>query len=380
MMRRFKIPFLVAALLALTAAVVLTRRALRDGGSGAAAAARPAEALPEMKTAKAKVEPMVRTIELPGTVEPVRVARLASPAEGPVEDLSIREGDRVGAHQRLLRIGRGRGARARLASDREELRKARDELDRVHRLVDARAVPGEWLDKARADHERARAQAEAGEESAGDYDVRAPWSGLVSRVLVSDGNYVAPRTVLVEMFDPHTLVVRIALPEAFALGLSEKAAAHVTLDAVPGRQFKGELARLYPDLDRKLRTRVAELVLQGAPPLVPGAFARVQLAVESIPDALVVPASAVISLDEGARAVFVVDSGRAVRRRIETGLDDGRRVQLRSGVRPGEEVVVAGQAKLEDGRPVRVKPPDVAAGVREVAVPPQKQIAESRAP
>jgi membrane fusion protein (multidrug efflux system) len=332
MMRRFKIPFLVAALLALTAAVVLARRALRDGGSGAAAAARPAEALPEVKTAKAKVEPMVRTIELPGTVEPVRVARLASPAEGPVEDLSIREGDRVGAHQRLLRIGRGRGARARLASDREELRKARDELDRVHRLVDAGAVPGEWLDKARADHERARAQAEAGEESAGDYDVRVPWSGLVSRVLVS------------------------------------------------GRQFKGELARLYPDLDRKLRTRVAELVLQGAPPLVPGAFARVQLAVESIPDALVVPASAVISLDEGARAVFVVDSGRAVRRRIETGLDDGRRVQLRSGVRPGEEVVVAGQAKLEDGRPVRVKPPDVAAGVREVAVPPQKQIAESRAP
>jgi multidrug efflux pump subunit AcrA (membrane-fusion protein) len=94
----------------------------------------------------------------------------------------------------------------------------------------------------------------------------------------------------------------------------------------------------------------------------------------------VVPASAVISLDEGARAVFVVDSGRAVRRRIETGLDDGRRVQLRSGVRPGEEVVVAGQAKLEDGRLVRVKPPDVAAGVREVAAPPQKQIAESRAP
>lgn len=380
MTARLKILLVVVAVVVIAGAAVLVRKNLRTGAP-AMPTVSAAEPSPEVKTAKAGVRPIARTIELPGIVEPVRLARIASAAEGPVEALYVREGDRVEAGQRLLRIGRGRGARARLASDREELRKVEDELERVRRLVDAGAVPGDWLDKARADHERARAQVEAGEESTGDYGVRAPWTGVVSRVLVSEGNFVAARTVLIEIFDPGTLVVRISLPEAFALRIEQGARARVTLDALGGGEIVAKLTRLYPDLDRRLRTRVAELVLEGAPRLAPGASARVQLAVESVANGVVIPSSAIVGTAGGGRTVFVVEGGKARRRDVETGIEDGSLVQVRLGVSPGDEVVVAGAAKLKDGVAVRAKLlPAAPAPERDPVPTASRQGAEGRAP
>jgi len=289
----------------------------------------------EVRVAKAKTDTIRRVRELAATVEPTRMARLASPAEGPVDRLLVREGDHVKSGQLLVVIGRNRTTRAKLLSDREELRRLQDEFERVERLVAKGAVAGEMLDKARADLERAKAVVEAGEEVTADFQIRAPWAGVVSQVLVEEGNYVAPRAVLLEIFDPASLVARIALPEAIALKVQRGAEARVRFDALPDEEAVGTVTRLYPELDRKLRMRIAEIGLDDPKTLAPGMFARVRLTVETVPAAVVVPAAAVFTTPKQAQALFVVEGEVAHLRFVEVGIEDqGRRD--RGDLRPAE--------------------------------------------
>lgn len=355
MTRRARLLWNGAVLLAVVAAVAGVYLLWRGQPVAGDRSKQTARAVPEVRVVTARRGEVSRRLELAGTVEPTRLAQLASPAEGPIQTLLVREGDRVRAGQLVLVIGRDRPARARLASDQEELRKARDELHRVERLVKRGAVPGELLDKARADLERATASATAGGVSVADFRVSAPWPGIVSRLMVREGNYVPPRTPLVELFDPKSLVVRIALPETAALSVSPEAAAQVRFDALPGRSFAARIARLYPELDRRLRTRTAEIVVESPPPLAPGMFARVSLILEVARDVVVVPATAVVTTSKQEQALFVVE-GEVARLRVgKVGIEDGARVQVLSGVAAGERVVVGGQQKLKDGARVRIR-------------------------
>ena len=314
---------------------------------------------PQKKTPLVAVETaqkggMVRTLDLTGTVEPDRVAQLASPAEGPVLNLRVREGDPVNAGDVLLTIGRKTGVDALIASLREELKKEEDNLRRTQQLVEKDALPGEQLDLARAGFEKVRAQFVKAEEMSRDYSISAPWGGTVSRLMVKEGDFVAPRTALVEVYDPASLVVRSAVPEKHAAKLHKDMTAEIQLDAYPNTPFSGRVVRLYPYLDERMRTRTIETRPAEEVDLLPGMFARVRLVLESVPDALTVPAQAVVVTPSGASTVFVVVEGKAIRRTVRPGDEDGGRIQILSGLDPGDRVIVSGQEKLQDGAEVRM--------------------------
>ena len=231
-----------------------------------------------------------------------------------------------------------------------------DEFERTERLVTKGAVPGELLDKAKADLERAKSLVEAGEETVSDYQVRAPWPGVVSQVLVQEGNYVSPRAILIEVFDPTSLVLRIALPESVSAVVRRGAEAQVRFDAFPAREVPGTVTRVFPDVDRRLRTRIAGLEVEDpGGTLSPGMFARVRLAVATVREAVVVPAAAVVTTAKLEKAFYVVAEGVVHLRLGQVGIEEGNRVQVLSGLSAGEQVVVAGQQKLKDGARVQVK-------------------------
>jgi multidrug efflux pump subunit AcrA (membrane-fusion protein) len=71
-------------------------------------------------------------------------------------------------------------------------------------------------------------------------------------------------------------------------------------------------------------------------------------------DTVVVPSEAVIVTPKGFRVAYVVQDGKAVQRKISTGIEGGGKVQVLSGIKPGEQLVVAGNEKLKDGVEVRL--------------------------
>lgn len=314
-----------------------------------------AKALPVVMTETVNPAAISKTLDLTGSVAASRVARVASPSEGPVLNCRVREGDKVKRGEQILSIGRNKAAQAQVAASQAALQEQEQEWKRTEQLVRSGAIPGAQVDTVRARFENAKAQLAKAREGAGDYSVEAPWDGIVSKVMVKDGDYVAPRAALVEMFDPGSLVIRFAVPEAQATDVRENMLVSTQLDAHPGRVFQGKINRVYPELDTRMRARTVEAVLSEPVSLIPGMFARLQILTKDIPDAITVPSEAVIVMPKGDRQAFVVQDGKAFRRKVDTSIEDAGRIQILKGIQAGDQVIVAGNEKLKDGAEVQVR-------------------------
>ena len=262
-----------------------------------------------------------------GSVEPIRVARLASPAEGPLVVCNVREGDYVATGDLVARVGRSRTAEAALGAAREELQRRRADFTRVERLVASGALPGESLDSARSGLKQAEAQMAAMETGHDDYAITAQSSGIVSKVWTSTGDYVAPRTPLVELFDP---------------------------DAYPDRTFNATISRLFPTLDPATRTATAEATLTEEVRLWRGLFARITLPIRSVTATPILPHEALLILPDKSEVVYVVKEQQVELRPVTIALDNGTHLAVAEGVKAGESVVVRGHETLRSGLTVRL--------------------------
>ena len=204
--------------------------------------------------------------------------------------------------------------------------------------------------------------------------IAAPFDGRITRVHIRRGDLAAPRSPLIEMYAPASLVVRFCVPEAYAAAVRPGLRLEAALDALPGRTLAGEVVRAYPQLDSTLRTRTVEAKLAQTAELMPHQFARLTLELGSANEAVIIPAEAVTETPQGERIVFVVEAGKAARRKVALGIEEKQSVQVVKGVAPGEQVVVKGNENLKDGMPVRM------AGAGEGRGKPERKGAAARRP
>jgi membrane fusion protein (multidrug efflux system) len=331
--------------------------------------ARKTAKLPTVQTDMVRQESISNRLDLTGTVVATRVARIASPGEGPVLDCIVREGDRLTKGTQVAAIGRSQSAEAKLAAARQLLKEQESELERIRQLKQQELISSAEFDLALSKYESANAQFIAASESVGDYFVTAPWDGIVSKVHVADGDYVAPRAPLIEMFDPASLVIQSTLPESRAISVHNGLKARLKFDAYPDREIEGSISRVYPDLNAKIRTRTFELVPSEAIQMIPGMFVRINLSMEIADSTVIIPQDAIVHSSSDTSAVFVVSDGVVQRRTIQTGIEEGTRLQVLSGLIAGEIVVIAGHEALENGMKVRVIDPQKESGRPESQLP-----------
>ncbi len=264
------------------------------------------------------------------------------------------------------------------------------DFDRIAQLVETGTLPGEDLEKARvkltaaeaklnaarqqlemleagftrtaiavqqATVKEAEARLDLAKARLNECVMAAPFSGTITKVFVRQGDMAVPKTPLLEMADLESLVVRCAVPEAQAGAVRQGMKAEVRLDTLPGRSLSAQVTRVFPELDPRMRTRTIELTVQDDADLAPGMFGRVRLIVESVDDAVTVPIQAVIVTPSGAQVAFITADGKAAQRKVQTGIEQSGRVQILSGLKPGEKVIVAGQEKLKDGADIRLPGP-----------------------
>jgi multidrug efflux pump subunit AcrA (membrane-fusion protein) len=171
--------------------------------------------------------------------------------------------------------------------------------------------------------------------------LRAPRSGEIVQKNVLEGQAVQAGTNLFEIADRRVLWVDLAIFEQDASAARVGTPATVTVDALPGRRFRGRVSFVYPQLDDKTRTLTARLEVEnpdGA--LRPGMYAAAELAPAGR-WGLSVPLTAV--LPTGTKDIVFVNrgDGRFVPREVEVGLRGDSLVEIIAGLKPGEEVVAA---------------------------------------
>jgi len=200
-----------------------------------------------------------------------------------------------------------------------------------------------------------RAEVALAEKRLADAAIRAPFDGFVAERLASPGEYLRPNTPVLRLVKPYPLRLRFDVPESAAAGVRPGRPLRFRTDALPGEEFIAKVTEVAAALNPRSRTLRAEArVGRRDPRLKPGMFVQVQLVVDPDAAAVVVPRRAVRTV-AGLRKVFVIEDGRAVERKIETGREFGDWVEVRNGaVSDGMLLALDHLDELVDGMPVTV--------------------------
>jgi cobalt-zinc-cadmium efflux system membrane fusion protein len=319
-----------------------------------------------IKVVRLALADLPETIAVFGTIEPNRdrLAQVVPPVAGRVVNISARRGDLVapGAVLAVIEspeIGEARAAYRQAAS---ELNVAKANLRRTRSLVSAGSIARKEGLRAAADYEKARATIEAASaklaslgaaavDPPGDppaaLAVRAPFAGTVIEKAAVLGEYVEANRVLFTIGDLSALWIETSLFERDLGRVAVAAPAAITVAAYPEERFTGKVTYISSTLDRE--TRAARARVEVSDPdgrLKPGMFANVRINTATHRPVLSLPDTALVLL-QGQMTAFVADAEGFEPRPVETGARSADRVVVKSGLEPGDNVVVSGAYALK---------------------------------
>jgi membrane fusion protein, multidrug efflux system len=184
--------------------------------------------------------------------------------------------------------------------------------------------------------------------------LRSPIAGVVSERRADPGAMATPGQPILTIVDIRRLWLDVPVQEEQAAQVTSGLPAEARFDAQPDRVYRGQVIRINPAANPQSRSVTARVEIQNSDHRIkPGMFGRVRLVTERQPDALVVPREAILRDDSGA-FVFVADGETATRKPVEPGREETDVVEIRSGLRPGDTVIVQGHQQLKDGAQIRI--------------------------
>jgi multidrug efflux pump subunit AcrA (membrane-fusion protein) len=350
-------------------------------------------------------------VRLPATVEAVGTVRsrtqtlVASKVMGYVREVRVREGDRVEAGQLLVaveelefatRVDRAAAGLREASASRDEAKQMLEEAEaglvsakaehayaevtamRYRKLLTEELISVQDFDSVEAKRksaaavveqararilslrareaqahqriEQATAELRVAEITLGDARIMAPMAGIVVEKRVEPGSLAVPGQPLLTLEDPRHYRLEALVGESAMARVSVGQTVPVVLDSLP-RSVEGRVVEVIPAADPASRSVAVRLDLPPDLPIRSGVFGRARFP-GGERTVLLVPVSALVERGQ-LEGVYVVDAlGRAALRVVTVGQRDGDRVEVLSGLDPGERVVVDGVVRVRDGSQV----------------------------
>ncbi len=308
-------------------------------------------------------------VHAPVDLRPLFQADVGSKTLGYLDAVLVDRGDKVKRGQLVALIRPSdlpdqlAASKGVLAQTQASLGLARTNHDRISQLAPTGVVSQQELQQAEATlasaaatEAAARAQIGALATRIGETRIESPLDGYVIQRKLDPGALVGPPGggSIITVVRMDVLRVFISINERLASKVAVGQEAVVTVDALPGRTFRGSVVRLAPFFDPTTRTLDAEVQLsntEGA--LRPGMYGRGSIILDRHKGATILPAVA-MQMSDLDRYVFVVEGSRVHKKHVETGYDAGEWLEVTSGVQAGQDVVIAGADGLSEGSVVRV--------------------------
>ena len=309
-------------------------------------------------------------IHAPVDLRPIEQADVGSKTLGYLDAVFVDRGDPVKKGQ-LVALVRPSDLPDQLASARSTLVQvqaalglARANFERAQQLAPKGVVSKQEMEQASTNLASAQAAEAAAKSQTGGLGIRlgetriqSPLDGVVMQRRLDTGALVGPPGggAILTVARVDVLRVFIAVNEREAAGVALGKDAHVEVDAVPGKSFRGQVVRLAPGFDPSTRTLDAEVHLVNDSRLLrPGMYGRGSIVVDTHPAALVVPASA-LQVTEGQKYLYIAVGDKVQRRLVTTGVDEGESVEVTRGLSAEDDLVTAGADGLSDGATVKTE-------------------------
>jgi len=185
--------------------------------------------------------------------------------------------------------------------------------------------------------------------------VESPLAGLVGRIYVDIGQNVLPQTPVALVLNLEKVKLNLDIPEKYLSKVNLGQEAEIFVDAYADEKFSGFVTKISPVLDLATRTAPIEITLDNPDyKLKSGMFAKVRLILKEYKAVPVILKEAIIG-KEPDTYVYVIENNHAFLRKITLGLRQGPYYQVLSGLKEGEYVVIMGQQRLKEAKPVIVE-------------------------
>lgn len=318
--------------------------AVKPGGTG--------PSIPTVTGMILKPQTFKDNIALAGTLEADEQIEIRSEVPGVVESINFKEGSKVSEGQILLKVNDVE-LRAQLSKALTAKKLASENERRAKLLLEKQAISQEEYDIASADYQSASAEAELIEAQLSKTTIRAPFSGTIGLRSISKGSYVTPTTVIAKLVNTDELKITFSVPEKYASQVNVGTV--MTFTTSDSReQHNATIYAIDPEVDITTRTlRMRAIMDNSDNKLYPGAYANVQLPLETVNDALLVPSESLIPVQNG-KKIFILENGKAKEIDVEIGSRTGKAVRVLTNLHPGDTVLTYGVMALQNGSPVEV--------------------------
>jgi membrane fusion protein, multidrug efflux system len=336
------------------------RSSNRGSEAPSASASAPAGRPPSVEVAKVELARLTDDTQAVGSLRSRRGVVLRPEVSGRITQLNFTDGQRVKKGQVLVQFD-DQLPLAQVQQSQAELSIAMANQKRNQELVAQNFISQRSLDESAANLQVAQAKLALAKATAARLKILAPFDGIAGIRLVNVGDYLKDGADIVNIEDIDAIYVDFRLPERFQSKVKRGQTALLDIDALPGRKYSAELQAIDPLIDANgrsvgIRGCVDNRQLQ----LRPGMFARVNTIFSVREDARVIPEEAIVPQGGKQYVIKLVDSPdgktRTSRRvEVKVGLRSPGKVEIVSGLEPGDTVVTSGQQRVQkDGGVVTV--------------------------
>jgi RND family efflux transporter MFP subunit len=353
-----------------------------------ATAAQHRDFVPTVRVEAVRASPPKMLVTLPATTNAYEAASIFARASGYVEKRYVDIGSRVTAGKILAEITAPEldhqiaQAQANLLQSEATLRQteANRELALLTRQRNSPLVAQNFVSKLQGDTDRLNYAAQQHATAAGEATIQAqsaqvqvlqqqkayqkvvaPFDGIITQRNIDVGSLVTADatsgTAMFAMTKSDVMRIQLFVPQDAAFGVSPGVDVVVRVPEIPGRSFPGTVTRIADALDPGTRTLLTEIDVPNPDGLLtPGIYCTVELQIPRKTPSLIVPAGAIIFNRHGLQ-VAVVENGVAHIHKVDVARDLGTEVEVRDGVKDGDEVVLNPPIELQGGGRVEIRPP-----------------------
>lgn len=300
---------------------------------------------------KVSETPVSNTVNAVGALIAEDSVILRPEIDGRIDKLLFKEGQpvKIGA---VLVVLDSAEQRARLAAAQADLNLAQSRYKRSEELVAQNFISRQALDEARANLDILRARRQQEQVALDKTVIRAPFAGVVGLRQVSPGAYVSKGDEIVRLDALGNLKLEVPVPETLLSLVRIGLPISLSFDALPGQTFSGKVHAIDPVVDPVSRNvRVRARIANPKGQLKPGMFARATADLGGKTSAILLPEQVIVPKSDGSYVFLAVD-GKAELRKVTLGKREPGRVEIVSGVKAGDTIVLDGQIKLRPGIPV----------------------------
>jgi len=292
-------------------------------------------------------------LSLSGSIEANEQVEIRSEVSGIVESINFKEGSYVSKGQLLFKVNDVE-LRAQLAQAKTKEGLAAENERRAKLLLEKEAISQEEYDVAKADFKLAKAQTQLIQAQIAKTAVKAPFSGKIGLRSISPGTYITPSLLVAKLVNINQLKISFSIPEKYANQVKSNTKLSFTV-AGSTEKFTASIYAIEPEVEIATRTLQVRAIAENRDgKLLPGTFANVELPLDIIADAVVIPSEAIVPVQNG-KKVFILKDGKAKEMIIETTTRTDASVLVLSGLKAGDTLITSGVMSLKEDDDIKVK-------------------------